>query len=318
MNTIPTIREIHGQRKRTDGVGIEVEVEALTPLPAEIGGVWLTKTDDSLRNYHYEYICRQPIKVGSDKISHIKVLTDKLNTSTIKLDMSHRTSVHVHRNVQHFTPVEVWNTVIAYWMIEDALLSYCGEGRRGNLFCLPVSSCDGIINRCIKDLASNIPFSNFPGHSCKYGGQNLATVAALGSLEYRSMRGTTDPEIIDKWSSALWYLGEKARQFRDPAALMDAYLDTSKDEFLNALLPSNFVSLVTQSPGYEGLIRHNVIRLSDLAYAKEDWLEWQKKILPKEARKNITYPVFMGSDLEALDGIWPTSGQTISTATILE
>lgn len=315
MNTIPTIREIHGQRKRTDGVGIEVEVEALTPLPAEIGGVWLTKNDDSLRNYHYEYICRQPIKVGSDKISHIKVLTDKLNTPAIKLDMSHRTSVHVHRNVQYFTPVEVWNAVIAYWMIEDALLSYCGEGRRGNLFCLPVSSCDGIINRCIKDLASSIPFSNFPGHSCKYGGQNLATVAALGSLEYRSMRGTTDPEIIDKWSSALWYLGEKARKFRDPAALMDAYLDTSKDEFLNALLPPNFISLVTQSPGYEGLIRHNVIRLADLAYAKEDWLAWQQGISSKEVRQaKLNFPVFMDSDF---DGFAAVTGQSL-TSTILE
>lgn len=317
MNTTLTIRDIHGQKRRTDGVGVEVEVEALTPLPAEIGGVWLTKNDDSLRNYHYEYICRQPIKVGLDKLSHIKVLTDKLNTPAIKLDMSHRTSVHVHRNIQHFTPVQVWTTIIAYWMIEDALLSFCGEGRRGNLFCLPVSSCDGIINRCIKDLNNPVPFSGFPAHSCKYGGQNLATVSTLGSLEYRSMRGTTDPEIIDKWSSALWYLGEKARQFQDPAALMDAYLDTTKDQFLNALLPSNFISLVTQSPGYEGLIRHNVIRLADLAYAKEDWLAWQSKFSSKETRSSkLNYPVFLDSEFDTLS-TWNLSGNTV-TPNILE
>jgi hypothetical protein len=282
MTTAQTIREIHNQRLRTDGVGIEVEVESLTPLPEEIGGVWLTHSDESLRNHHFEYVCRQPIKVGPDKIKHIKVLTDKLNVPGAKLDMSHRTSVHVHRNVQHFTPIEVWNTLIAYWMLEDALVNFCGDSRKGNLFCLPLSSCEGIINRCIRDLNSKVPFSSFPKHACKYGGQNLATISSLGSIEYRTMRGTTDPELIDKWSSALWHLGERARKFKDPAALMDFYIDSSKDELLYTLLPADCVSMITSAPGYIGLIRDNVMRLTDLAYAVDDWEEWQNNLSTKE------------------------------------
>jgi hypothetical protein len=302
MSKVQTIAEIHGHRRRTDGVGIEVEVESLTPLPADIGGVWLTKTDESLRNYHYEYVCRQPIKVGPDKIKHIRCLTDKLNVPGAKLDMSHRTSVHVHRNVQHFTPVEVWTTIIAYWMIEDALINFCGNSRRGNLFCLPLSSCEGVLSRCNVDLGSGTPFGYFPAHACKYGGQNLATIAALGSIEYRTMRGTTDPYLIDKWSSALWYLGERARSFRDPAALMDYYLDSSKDELLHRLLPAEFVSLVTSAPNYVGLIRSNVMLLADLAYTHDDWLAWQDNLFKERETK-------LSSRKKSIEGL--LSGQAI-------
>src|SRR5688572_7838052 len=108
MDKALSIREIYGMKARTDGVGIEVEVEALSTLPSDIGGVWLTKEDGSLREPAYEYVTRQPLKVGSDLMGHIKVLTDKLNVDTIKLNMSHRTSVHIHRNVQDFTPTQVW------------------------------------------------------------------------------------------------------------------------------------------------------------------------------------------------------------------
>jgi hypothetical protein len=274
-------------RKRTDGVGIEVEVESKTPLPTDIGGVWLTHVDNSLRNYGMEYVCRQPIKIGPTKLGHIKTLTDRLNTMPSQLDMSHRTSVHVHRNVQGFTPVQVWTTILAYWLIEDPLINFCGPTRRGNLFCLPVSDCEGILHRCMTDLRNPIPFSCFPKSACKYGGQNLATISTLGSIEYRTMRGTTDPDIIDKWSDALWHLGERAKNFRDPAALMDFYVDSDKDELVYTLLPAPFANLVTSAPGYQGLIKNNALLLCDLAYAKDDWLAWQESL--KSSFENQTY-----------------------------
>jgi hypothetical protein len=285
-----TIREIYGMKSRTDGVGIEVEVESKTPLPADIGGVWLVKTDDSLRDNAFEYVCRQPIKVGPDKIGHIKTLTDKLNVANNQLSMSHRTSVHVHRNIQEFTPAQLWTAIIAYWMIEDPLLDYCGEGRKGNLFCLPLSDCDGILTRVMQDLTSDRPFSSFNRENSKYGGQNLSNITTLGSVEYRSMRGTTDPEIIDRWSSMLHHIGEQAKVFGTPDALMDYYLESNKDELLNALLPREFIDVVKASKNYVGLIKENVLRLCDLAYAEDDWLKWELKFksnTPAPAKKSL-------------------------------
>jgi hypothetical protein len=313
-----TIRELYGMKPRTEGVGIEVEVEAKSPLPSEIGGVWLVKTDDSLRDHAYEYVCRQPIKVGPEKISHIKVLTDKLNTADIKLSMSNRTSVHVHRNVQEFTPVQVWTALIAYWMIEDPLMNYCGESRKGNLFCLPLSQSEGILDTCMEDLESKkLPFSSFSKQKCKYGGQNLATINTYGSIEYRAMRGTTDPELIDKWSSLVYTLSDRAKIFKDPSVLMDYYLDSSKDELLNALL-GEYADIVKDTPNYIGLIRDNVMRLCDLAYAQDDWMKWQLQFKPV-VKKTSPFPHLNEDSIVETNWAWniPIAGNTM-TATILD
>lgn len=282
-----TIREIYNQSVRTDGVGIEVEVEAESKLPDTIGGVWLAKSDGSLRGYAYEYVCRQPIKVDNDKIKHIRVLTDKLNTPTVKLAMSSRTSVHVHRNVQGFTPAEVWTAILAYWMVEGPLMDFCGPSRKGNLFCLPLYECEGVLRHCEDDIKrGRKPFDSIRQSYCKYGGQNLATVRTFGSLEYRGMRGTTDPQLIDKWSTALYELGTNAKErFGTPDRLMDFYIDSSKDQMLNTLLPADFVELIKSSPNYVGLIRENVLRLCDLAYSQPDWRAWEKKASEPPAPK---------------------------------
>jgi hypothetical protein len=268
-----TIADYHNQKKRKGNVGIELEIEYLNGVPnITLEGPWRAVEDHSLRN-GMEYVTRQPLKVGPELFEKIKLMTDKINKHP--LNLSSRTSVHIHRNIQDFTPVQMWTTLLAYWILEAPLLAFCGETRRRNLFCLSLHEAPGILSYCYEDLAKSTPFISFKESRCKYGGQNLSCIARLGSIEYRGMRGSADPALIHLWATTVYELGERAKQFRDPAALMDFYLDSTKDQFLIRLLPYNFIEHIKRTTDYVGLIKKHVYDLADLAYFHDDWLKWQ-------------------------------------------
>ena len=61
-----------------------------------------------------------------------------------------------------------------------------------------------MIKYCISDLKKDLPFHSFNNNDCiRYAGQNLAATAKFGSLEYRGMKFTLDPDKLDKWTTEL-------------------------------------------------------------------------------------------------------------------
>lgn len=273
-----TIADFYNHKVKPGDVGIEVEVEFQSGHPKleESVSCWRPIEDGSLK-YGMEYVTRNPIKVGPDKHGKIKDLTDAL--AKFKTNITNRCSVHVHRNVGALTPVEVWTIILAYWLLEAPLLAFCGDSRKANLFCLGVREAGGILERCYRDLENNNPFKTFQDESlCKYGGQNLSAIPRLGSLEYRGMRGTLDPDLIDLWSTTVFEIGERARKFKDPAELMDFYLDSEKDQFLQRLLPHEFIEHLIKITDYQSLIKRNALILCELAYYHDDWHAWQETL----------------------------------------
>lgn len=293
--------DVYGHKPKHGDVGIEVEVEFTPPvIPLEnIGGIWLAKHDGSLRN-GMEYVCRNPIKVTEEKLPRIKHLTDKLNVPEMQVvQNSPRTSIHVHVNVCSLTILETWTAIIAYWMVENALMIYCGKDTRvGNHFCLRLADAEGMLNLCYRDLQGSTPFNTFHPDATKYGGINLSAIPRFGSLEFRGMAGTTDPDRIDKWSTVCYDLVTKAATFGTPERLMDFYLSTEKDAFLFALLPASFIhELKTIAPDYPLLVKKNIKKLAQLAYFHDDWLAWQervKKNFAPKINKRLDNPIFPG------------------------
>lgn len=289
-----TMKDFLSKKERGGQIGIEVEVEFPPEVPTgngdqitnpdlkNIGGVWLAKLDGSLKN-GIEYYTRQPIMCDDKKLERIKQLTDKLG---LAVQGSPRTSVHVHCNIQDLTPVQLWTAILAYWMVENPLMEYCGnEFRVGNLFCLRLSDADAILNLCYRDLQKkDKPFETFKLDICKYGGQNLSAIRRFGSIEYRGMRGTTDPTLIDDWSTAVHTLINKAKAFTDPSELMNYYRATEKDALLTRLLGYDFAQKVKSHPDYAGLVKQNILRLCDLAYFHDDWIKWGEKISEQQLK----------------------------------
>jgi hypothetical protein len=278
------LSDLLGMAAKPGDVGIEVEVEGYDPLPVIAEGAWRSKADNSLRYNGMEYITKSPIRVCNTKIDKIKVLTDKLNKKGIELvKNSPRTSVHVHVNVMRHTPRETWTAIVAYWLLDNLLMKYCGEDyRQGNLFCLGIKDSEATLQYCKQDLAKEVPFNSFRefelGNVVRYSSQNLAALPKYGSLEYRGMRGTTDPELIDEWSTELFNLVERSKRFGSPSVLMDTYFGIrNKDDFLKYLFSEKFVNRLISLPNWQDLIEDNEDLLGEIAYA-HNWERWESRV----------------------------------------
>lgn len=282
---INTVSHLLNEPAKPGDVGIEIEVEGKKPLPFVAEGPWRCKADGSLRYNGMEYVTKSPIRVCNNKIKKIELLTNKLEKKEFEvIHNSPRSSVHVHVNVMRHTPTEVWNFVTAYWLLENLLMKYCGEDyREGNLFCLRLKDAEDLLTVAKDSFKRDIPFDLFKelggqGNRIRYSSMNLAALPKFGSVEFRGMRGTIDPIIIDEWSTELFNLSENIKKFSDPGHLMDVYYGLqNKEDFLKMLFSNNFVNKIkTFSKDWTDLIEDNEDLLCEIAY-NHDWDEWGKR-----------------------------------------
>lgn len=289
-----TVGQVLGKAVQGD-VGLELEVESMRGTPHVDTDVWMSKGEGSLRYHGIEYVTRTPILCDKDKRGKIKYLTDIINRTEYRvIQDSPRTSLHVHTNVVNHTYNELWNQIVAWWLVENLMLKYCGEEmREGNLFCLRLCDAEGLVSYCIGELKRGLfSFERFAANELRYSAQNLTAVRKFGSLEYRCMRGVTDEETIDVWSSELHNLSRNAKGFRNPEHVLDtfiAYPDPA--EFLNRLFSSKFVEQLVRIPKWKELIEENVGLVSTIAYL-HDWDRWAEKakgyiVPPRQNRDNV-------------------------------
>lgn len=279
------LHEILGKSLKPGNVGLELEVEFKPSYSAgsfyNHDHSWLMKGDQSLKN-GLEFVGRNPFKVGPTLLPKIKAITEPLAASGMVDEGNPRGSFHVHVNVLGKTLVQIWNAVTAYWLIEDVLLRYCAPHRYYNHFCLRMNSAPGLIAACVSDINNHASFNSFPENTFKYSALNLATVRTFGSLEFRAMHSTLDANAIHLWTTSLFSLVENAGdKFSDPSEVMEAYLNSSKDEFLFLLLPPDMVSKLAEHRDYYSSLHSSKRRVSGIAYAVQDWAAWQTTVESK-------------------------------------
>lgn len=273
------------RKKRTGDLGIEVEVESNKTLPTSFDPpVWSAKVDTSLRNNGIEYFTTAPILCNSKKIDSIKLLTDSLKDREIL--ESPRTSVHVHVNILRHTPVQVWTAIATGWLLDNLLVRYCGvEEREGNVFCLRLKDAEGVLFGCLEDLKQDHPFNLLRDDYYKYSSQNINAINNFGSIEYRSMRGTIDPVLIDTWTTEIYNVVHRSKRFVSPEDMLDTYLSAGTDEFLRMVLSEGFIKELFKY-GDANLIKENIGMLSELCY----FHSWQKyeQIINERLTKKTT------------------------------
>lgn len=233
---------------KTGHIGMELEVEAQRPLRVINEKRWRTKEDGSLRGHAAEYVTSGPIPVDKLKRGRIDYLCGHLNNPEQIVDKdSPRTSFHVHVNVSELKPVQVWTAACTYWLMEDALMSYCGHEREGNLFCLRLSDAEGAIRYFQADLNdTRTPFYTSYNDRVRYMGLNMKAVREFGSMEFRGMRGTTDPDILDTWSTGMYNLvHNSANTWESPEHMLDQYNDGID------------VAAKVLDPGFHATLRNN-------------------------------------------------------------
>lgn len=180
--------------------GIEIEVEG-DKIPTIDNKEWNSVKDGSLRGESNEYVLNGPMS-PSDAKTAIVNLTKALKKNKSVLDFSYRTSVHVHVNVLSLTKPQIISFLYLSHLLEDILVNYSGETRIGNRFCLRIKDAEYklfLIRNWIKEKG----FKRFNVEDVKYSAINPAPMRDRGSIEFRSMRGTLDTDILFPWLSVL-------------------------------------------------------------------------------------------------------------------
>ena len=268
-------------------LGIEIEVEGVN-LPSRVGESWRVDRDGSLRGESYEYVSK-PIKYNQLS-STLDQLKDAYRRSGSVVHESIRAGVHVHRNVQDFTPVQLFNLSISYFAIEDLLMKWAGENREGNHFCLRAKDGEFVLFQ-LQRVADTRLIKHLNTDTIRYCSLNLFSLFKYGTVEFRGMRGTANLDTIKLWTEMIYALTENSKRFLDPLDIIMSMSGSGEDSFLRTLLPDHHALLTY--PGYETDIRDSIRRLQFIANTT-NWSEFESKIKVKPVSKNLDMGIRLG------------------------
>jgi len=114
-----------GVKAVTGALAYEMEVEGQN-LPSIQNLDWSSHSDGSLRLGGMEYVNK-----GPKPLSKLPAILENwykrfANEHTIVYD-TERTSVHVHLNMQPYKMKDITKGLVAYYLMEEALLNHCGS-----------------------------------------------------------------------------------------------------------------------------------------------------------------------------------------------
>ena len=286
------ILDVFTLAKTKGEIGIEIEVEGRN-LPSEIPG-WRREHDGSLRGEETaEYVLRNPIERRSVSMM-LNRITEAYADNRSRIDDSYRTSTHVHLNVQELTVTQVYNIITLYFIFEEYLVRHCGEHREGNLFCLRLQDAEAMLP-ILRIAAANGDMNVLRSDNLRYAAINVAAIPKYGSLEFRSMRGTSNMEAIKTWVDLLLHIKDAALRFDNPVEIIDSIsaLGTA------GLAEEVFGDMVRHLPldeHWEQVVFHNMRKVQLLAFAR-NWNE------PFEfVKENTTWTTGIGQAIPVFEG----------------
>lgn len=215
--------EAFGKKLVNGDVGIEIEVEG-TRLPTQDNlTMWRVERDGSLRGNSSEYVLKGPMTIGRARAA-LNELDYVYNIKRTDVYDSVRAGVHVHINVQGLTIKQLFNYVVAYILLEETLVSWCGPSRKGNLFCLRTIDADYIVP-FIKAALQNKRFNMFNDDEIRYCSINLKALTNYGSLEFRAMHGTRDLSRVLCWTETLLNIREVSKEYANPVQIVEEFFN---------------------------------------------------------------------------------------------
>lgn len=257
----PTGKDYKGE------VGIEIEVEGENLL-MNIPSYWGVDKDGSLRGESAEYILLQPCARQS-VYKFVKYLEEKLKENKSKVHKSIRTSVHIHLNMSNKTLKECYTLVVLYLIFEDLLINLAGPERVGNLFCLRAKDAEFFIDflRLMANKRKFVPNQE----QIRYTSVNICAITKFNSIEFRALRGTTDPEIINEWVELLLCVKDAAESYNSPADILQEFSALGPDKFIKKVFDKKS-KLLTDQFGYEDTVWESARLVQEIVYAT-NWNE---------------------------------------------
>lgn len=277
--------------KRTNkDVGFELEVEG-NNLLNEVAGFDVTR-DGSLRGDNREYVFKRPSTQRNAKLL-IKRLCKELNKECEILDTG-RAGTHVHVNVQNLSMKELLNYITLYAVMEEVLVAYCGENREGNHFCLRLIDAQFTVDTIRRGLREGhqVILREWGSDLVRYSALNLQALQKYGSLEFRTMRSTTDSDVLIKWMEILLHLREEAKKYVNPQEIIQEFSEGGGEAFLINHLGDHSNWFINNLEDLDARLMSGMRIAQDIAYA----IDWNGNVFDREQR-----PHQVGYKFAALD-----------------
>jgi hypothetical protein len=245
--------------KQGDLFGVELECEGRNVdwdgSDPNLTRSWAPHADGSLRNNHgqaCEWVFNGPVKYET-AVKRVDTLFKYFQQRKAKLVTSNRTSTHVHFNMGDKNAYQLVNLFILFTILEDILDRYCGEDRRGNLFCLSSRHAEEQV-AWINDVVFNrYSFGGFR-EDFRYCSLNLASINKFGTVEFRGMRGLDSKEDVVAWLNILNEFCQYAcYTMKNPVEVIEQISVKTPIGFLKQIFSKENVALLT-----EGLSEHEI------------------------------------------------------------
>ncbi len=170
-------------------IGVEVEVEGYPDSFSRKDSLWKTVKDHSLKYYGTEFVS---VPMQGRVIDHgLQKLEYWLSKKTGSIKMSHRCSVHIHINVSNLPMYKLQELMALYIKLEPYFYKQVDSLRYNSPFCIPNSE--------VGLLASNMVHNKYIINHSKYLALAFNRLHDYGTVELRSLQGTTDIVKIRRW-----------------------------------------------------------------------------------------------------------------------
>lgn len=192
-------------------VGLELETEGKCPDELPSADYWEYHSEGSLRGRHTEFVLSRPMRDPevSSALSELSTLIRR------GVQLSERTSLHVHVDVTDLNRQQIYSVCLAYILFERPLYEISG-GRNYSKYCIPVYMSH-FLQRAVATLATG---ENIVTTDYRYGGLNLNSISKFNSLEFRMHAGSLDTRDISSWTKILHDLVENTKD-RKPADILE-------------------------------------------------------------------------------------------------
>lgn len=257
-------------------IGLEIEVEGENLCKKTNLSYWNVHEDGSLRGENAEYVLKKPVSRERVPVA-LNYLNKKLEESL--LHFSHRCSTHVHINAQEMTGLDLYKWITMYAIFEGILMEYCGEHRKGNLFCLSMADSQAIVDSFREAVIRkrHISYVNAQEHM-RYAALNAASLGKFGSLEFRALYGTVDPSIILPWIDVLLAIRDKSQEFSTPIHIIEAVSLMGIEEFTRGILSPVFMQRIPSTFSISRSINQGTWLAQEFAFQDTWSLKLKKKL----------------------------------------
>jgi hypothetical protein len=276
--------------------GVELEVEgrnvAMEGIPSKN---WKRVEEGSLRGESIEYVFSAPCPYD-EAVKRVDRLFATFKKHDVVLKNSYRTSTHVHLNFSDKTVKQAILFFFLHTILEEVFEVYCGEQRKGNLFCLSTRDNEELVESLEKAIFGYQNFRDF-GENIRYCAANLAALNKFGTIEIRTMRGADTAEQVNAWLNILNQLYEFALNTKmSPVELVEQLSFRGAAGFLSMIFDEDTVTelMKTWPPAMHLHVSllNGVRLLQMLAYRLESL--WSKVYEEKKVEPRPNYKVAAG------------------------